>query len=137
MYGLLLITYPERKGYAVGGGVSSSLNGVSHNTFVELRDARSYVEAEIIAIKQLLQFVIQEVHVSESEIMLMSGSSTLAAWMNKQGLTKWDLRFEGNLFFNIKEWLQKVQFCLLVRSRNPWKENWKKLVESTFRGDQS
>ena len=82
-------------------------------------------------------FVIQEVGVSESEMTLITGSSTLAAWMNNQCLTKWELRFERNLFLNVKEWLQKVQLCLLVRSRNPWKEKWKWLVESTFRGDQS
>ena len=67
----------------------------------------------------------------------MSGSSTIAAWLNNQGLTKWEVRFERNFFLNIKEWMQKIQFFLVDRSRNPWKEKWNSLVESTFRGDQS
>ena len=103
---------------------------VFQDSFIEFREARSLVEAEIIAIKIGMQHVLQEGDVSEQELTIITGSHALISWWKGNCMSMWELPFERNLFMNIKEWLKNVAFHYIKRSMNPWQGIWNLMMEN-------
>ena len=98
--------------------------------FIKVKEARSQVEAEVKALRESVQFCLQESGVTKHELSVIIGSSVIMEWLKNENLLNWDIRFERNLFLNIKVWLKDMSVCHVLHSKNPWCAYWKSMVDS-------
>ena len=119
--------YPLRDEYAIGG-VLTNVEKVAICGLVDFVKAASMCHAEVLALKESLQFFLEESYGSDSELEVRTSSKLLEDWLKEDNLAGWEYRFVRNKFFNIKGWFKNV---LLVHNKSEclkWLVKWKEIA---------
>ena len=83
--------------------------------------AKSLCEAEVLALKESLECVMQKVGCDESQLEIRSDSKILESWIKNDDLVFWDHRFTRNFFISVESWLKNVSMVHVTKISNKWK----------------
>ena len=113
----------ESKKFAIGGCLLKDDN-IFCCSLIDLVEANSQGKADVIALKESIEFVIREADILESDLEICYHSNFLHLWISDKNILNWDLRFQRNLFRNMKAWLKNIslRFCsqLQIQGRDLW-----------------
>lgn len=94
---------------------------------IDFLEAKSQGEAEVLALKNIVQSVLLEYNIPGFEMQIISSSKVLDSLINYPELLNWETRFKRNLFLSFKKWLQNICFLYIPRLLNKFQQKWSQI----------